>query len=275
MARLRTLAFESLADRIVFTGIPALEGIASAAIEQQAEGEHGVEAESEVEHGAEMEHGAEVENETENEVENETEHGVETETEVEVEWHHHGMPEDVDGDQAVSPVDALAIINSLNQLGAHKLSLGHGVHLYLDVNGDSFLAASDALAVINRLNGVSDLLAQEHDAALQSVVDDHSAADAQTLAALAGIKAANDDPADHDATDDRVTGVDDDPTGDDSLDHDATDDRVTGIDDDSTDDSADDSTSDLTDDHGRRRGKDDSTDLADDSTSSGHGKSKG
>ncbi|MHB8972489.1 MAG: dockerin type I domain-containing protein [Pirellulaceae bacterium] len=70
--------------------------------------------------------------------------------------HNLAMPEDVNGDQYVSPVDALAVIQHLNA-SASGVGAGEGVvglnSMYLDVNGDSLLSPIDALHVINTLNG--------------------------------------------------------------------------------------------------------------------------
>ncbi|MBA62956.1 MAG: hypothetical protein CMJ76_11380 [Planctomycetaceae bacterium] len=57
-------------------------------------------------------------------------------------------PLDVNLDQYISPVDALAIINELNAPTAQQLEVGN----LLDTNGDDILAPIDALAVINDLN---------------------------------------------------------------------------------------------------------------------------
>lgn len=69
--------------------------------------------------------------------------------------HNQAMPEDVNGDQYVSPMDALAIINQLNATG-YSASLGEGEagapSMFLDVNGDSQVSPIDALSVINTLN---------------------------------------------------------------------------------------------------------------------------
>jgi hypothetical protein len=58
-------------------------------------------------------------------------------------------PLDTSGDGIVSPLDALLVINALNQ-EASILALSH-----LDVNGDSFLTPLDALLVINWLNNIT------------------------------------------------------------------------------------------------------------------------
>ena len=67
------------------------------------------------------------------------------------------MANDVNGDGAVSPIDALAIINYLNSHGEGPLgalpSPPSGPSDYLDVNGDGTVSPLDALTVINFLNG--------------------------------------------------------------------------------------------------------------------------
>ena len=55
---------------------------------------------------------------------------------------------DVNGDEFISPVDALQVINALNLAGAQGLPPGHP----LDVSGDDFLSPVDALIIINYLN---------------------------------------------------------------------------------------------------------------------------
>ena len=66
------------------------------------------------------------------------------------------IPEDTNRDYAVTPLDALLIINSINQ-GMSGALQGPGVGKaegpMIDVNGDNVLSAIDALRVINRLNG--------------------------------------------------------------------------------------------------------------------------
>ncbi len=60
---------------------------------------------------------------------------------------------DVNDDTAVSPLDALLVINELNSAGRTPAAHGAGTdQLFLDVNGDSFLSPLDALVVINELN---------------------------------------------------------------------------------------------------------------------------
>ena len=61
-------------------------------------------------------------------------------------------PADVSGDHFLSPIDALLVIQHLNQRGARSVK---GVNLspsYPDVNGDGYLSPYDALLVIQTLN---------------------------------------------------------------------------------------------------------------------------
>ncbi len=62
---------------------------------------------------------------------------------------------DVNADGFVSPIDSLLILNSLNTLGARKLSgngEGEGPTYYYDVNGDGNISPIDSLLVLNKLN---------------------------------------------------------------------------------------------------------------------------
>jgi hypothetical protein len=69
-------------------------------------------------------------------------------------WRNEFFPTDVSADGHLSPVDALLVINYLNNNGSRKLeSTGVvGGPPYIDVNGDGYVAPSDALQVINALN---------------------------------------------------------------------------------------------------------------------------
>ncbi len=65
------------------------------------------------------------------------------------------IAEDVNLDFRVSPLDALLVINALNESGARSFAEGEiqsGVSQMLDVNGDNFLSPLDALMIVNRLN---------------------------------------------------------------------------------------------------------------------------
>lgn len=71
-------------------------------------------------------------------------------------WHNPQLPADVNGDTAVTPLDALIIINELNRSGSHALPAPPAPPFmpppYLDANGDNFVYPVDALIVINYLN---------------------------------------------------------------------------------------------------------------------------
>ncbi len=62
---------------------------------------------------------------------------------------------DVTADEQVSPLDALLIINDLNEFGARALATRTDGAPYLDVNGDGFLSPLDALLVLNELNRIN------------------------------------------------------------------------------------------------------------------------
>ncbi len=70
-------------------------------------------------------------------------------------WFNSTLPEDVDGDGQVSPIDVLLIVNLLNQNVEAELN-GSGLPLNerVDVSNDSFLTAFDALLVINAINNL-------------------------------------------------------------------------------------------------------------------------
>ena len=63
---------------------------------------------------------------------------------------------DINADGDVTPLDALMIINDLNENGTHAIGGGAEgeavAYSRLDVNGDHFVSPIDALAVINYLN---------------------------------------------------------------------------------------------------------------------------
>ena len=65
---------------------------------------------------------------------------------------------DINGDGVVSPVDALSVINDLNENGSRAVGNGAegetaAAEARLDVNGDNFISPADALLLINHLNG--------------------------------------------------------------------------------------------------------------------------
>ena len=67
-------------------------------------------------------------------------------------WQNTGKPVDVNGDGAVTPIDALVVINYLNAHGQGALPSAFAGSNYLDVNGDNQVTPLDALSVINYLN---------------------------------------------------------------------------------------------------------------------------
>jgi hypothetical protein len=68
-------------------------------------------------------------------------------------WQNTIIAEDVSGDQSVSPLDVLTLINDINTFSARSLEGSPaGVTPYLDVNGDRFISPLDVLMVINFLN---------------------------------------------------------------------------------------------------------------------------
>jgi len=70
-------------------------------------------------------------------------------------WHHVGRPADVTGDALVTPLDALYLINDLNQIGSRRLpapTLDLHPPPYLDPTGDDMVSPDDVLFVINELN---------------------------------------------------------------------------------------------------------------------------
>ena len=70
-------------------------------------------------------------------------------------WQNPTRALDVNGDDLVSPVDALLVINQLNNGGPRPLPprpAGDMLPPFLDSSGDDFLSAMDALLVINELN---------------------------------------------------------------------------------------------------------------------------
>jgi len=74
-------------------------------------------------------------------------------------YHNLEHPRDTNADNQLTPLDALQVINALNEISRHKLpvTLGSlekriGSSRYLDVNNDATLSTLDALIVINGLN---------------------------------------------------------------------------------------------------------------------------
>ena len=66
-------------------------------------------------------------------------------------FHNETLPEDVNGSGDVTPLDALLIINFLNDFGPSEVGPGNPNYDY-DVNGDGRVTALDALLIINFIN---------------------------------------------------------------------------------------------------------------------------
>ena len=78
-------------------------------------------------------------------------------------WHNSQDPYDTNRDGAVTPLDALLVINDLNRNGARELATETVVRsitnttTMLDVNGDGYASPFDALFIINQLNQAAGL----------------------------------------------------------------------------------------------------------------------
>lgn len=73
-------------------------------------------------------------------------------------WQNLAMPLDANFDSAVTPADALAVVNDLNEDGSRLLEergeSEAGPLLYaVDINGDGVASSADVLTVVNHLNG--------------------------------------------------------------------------------------------------------------------------
>ena len=70
-----------------------------------------------------------------------------------VPWHNATRPLDVNDDGVTAPLDALHIINTLNQLGSRSLPTERTLEApYYDVNFDGIVSPADVLHIINFLN---------------------------------------------------------------------------------------------------------------------------
>ncbi len=69
-------------------------------------------------------------------------------------WHNEDLAWDVNGDKHLSPLDALIVINFLNQHGTQALSAlpGFNVDNFVNTINDQVVSPLDALMVINELN---------------------------------------------------------------------------------------------------------------------------
>ncbi|MCA9200420.1 MAG: cadherin-like domain-containing protein, partial [Planctomycetales bacterium] len=73
-------------------------------------------------------------------------------------WQNPNQRFDVNGDAAISPIDALIVLNDLDSQGARRMSVPSVTTLpppYVDVTGDGFLSPLDALQVINELDRIA------------------------------------------------------------------------------------------------------------------------
>jgi hypothetical protein len=80
---------------------------------------------------------------------------------------------DVDADGYVAPLDALLVINTLNEFGSRAASEGEGsedTRYFYDVNGDSSISPLDVLIIINELNGQSSPPAEGEGSAVGSML---------------------------------------------------------------------------------------------------------
>ncbi len=73
-------------------------------------------------------------------------------------WQNPAMPEDVNNDGIITPLDVLVIINILNAQGSHRLpppptsGTGEPILIWPDVTGDGLVTPLDVLRIINVLN---------------------------------------------------------------------------------------------------------------------------
>jgi hypothetical protein len=75
-------------------------------------------------------------------------------------YHNTLVAADVNGDGAVTPLDALIVIDALNSEGTGTQLIvpppsGDTPPPFIDVNGDNILSAADALTVIDALNSAA------------------------------------------------------------------------------------------------------------------------
>lgn len=84
-------------------------------------------------------------------------------------WHNPLNPLDVNSDGRVAPLDALHVINRLNETGAGELPTTRGDNdKMIDVNNDGRVSPLDALLVINQLNSNSIETVGEGEALVES-----------------------------------------------------------------------------------------------------------
>ena len=74
-------------------------------------------------------------------------------------WHNDSLPEDVNADGFVSALDALLIINQLNESGASEVPRNRPTDSpMVDVNDDQWVSPQDAIHIINVLNNRNHLV---------------------------------------------------------------------------------------------------------------------
>ncbi len=74
-------------------------------------------------------------------------------------WHNDSLPEDVNADGFVSALDALLIINQLNESGASEVPRNRPTDSpMVDVNDDQWVSPQDAIHIINVLNSRNHLV---------------------------------------------------------------------------------------------------------------------
>ncbi len=76
-------------------------------------------------------------------------------TSLQSKWQNISNPLNVDALRGVEPIDALLVINALNQFGPKSLTDADIGPPYLDVTGDGELSPIDALQIINFLNSAA------------------------------------------------------------------------------------------------------------------------
>ena len=112
-------------------------------------------------------------------------------------WHNAALPEDVNFDSVVSPLDPLAVINRINaaRYGGLNSTFGEGeVSEFPDVNNDGLVTPLDALSVIDAINANSPfipppLVSGEDDSAVNPLEDEHrlKATEVKTLLSRASM----------------------------------------------------------------------------------------
>jgi len=82
-------------------------------------------------------------------------------------------PLDVDGENGVSPLDVLVVINHINRNFGPGMRIGiDSSSSYLEVDGDHFVTPLDVLWIINWLNGSRDRGSGEGEAPTHEVATD-------------------------------------------------------------------------------------------------------